>query len=750
MSAADDGQIPVAVSIRKLGRRAFLKATGAAGGGLMLAVSFGCSPEPEADTQSDVEADGPAAVPAKPQELNAYVQITSDAIVIYSPAAEIGQGVKTSLPMLVAEELDAAWEDVTVRQADIDASRYENQWSGGSRSIPMQWLPLRQAGASARYMLVQAAAARWEVDAASCETRDSHVIHKPTGRRLSYLELATAAAQVTPPEPAALRLKDTSEFRLLGKRITGADNVPLVTGAPLFGIDKRLPDLVYATYAKCPASGGRVVGANVDAVRALPGVIDAFVLEGSGGRTELAPGVAIVGADTFAAFKARDRLQVQWDESDAAKDSTSEARERALAMADQEGGTVVADTGDVAAAFDGAATTVDAFYEYAFVSHAQLEPQNTTAWWHDGRMEVWAPTQFPERARQVAANVSGIEPDQVTVHQMRAGGGFGRRAINDPVAEAVAIAKRVGKPVKLTWTREDDMAHDFYRAGGFHSLRGALSADGKLVGWRNHFISFTQDGENPVMGGNITADIDPGPFIDNYRITQTLMPWQTPCGPWRAPRSNVVAFAHQSFLNELSAAAGRDHLEFLLELLGEPRWLDEGNSRALHTGRAAGVLKLAAGKAGWGNPLPDGHGMGLAFYFSHAGHIAHAAEVSVGANRRVTVHRVTVAADVGPIVNRSGAENQVQGSVVDGLSTMLAQQVTFQDGRAQELNFDRYPLLRMPRTPAVDVHFIESDFPPTGLGEPALPPLAPAVGNAIFAATGERVRRMPIIEAGWT
>jgi isoquinoline 1-oxidoreductase beta subunit len=493
-----------------------------------------------------------------------------------------------------------------------------------------------------------------------------------------------------------------------------------------------------------------VRSANVDEVKALPGVVDAFVIEGNGDPTELEHGVAIVARDTWSAFKARQTLSVDWDESEAAKDSSSAAAARARALADQDGATEIVHNGDVEAAFAGAARTLTAFYEYAFVSHAQLEPQNTTAWWQDGRMALWAPSQTPQRAEAAVAKVLGVEADAVTLHQMRAGGGFGRRLINDPVVEAAAIARRVGGPVKLTWSREDDMAHDFYRAGGFHALKGALDADGNLVGWQNHFISFSHDGDKPVSGGSIRGDIDPGPFVPNYRITQTLLPWRTPCGPWRAPGSNVIAFAHQSFLHELSAAAGRDHLAFLLALMGEPRWLEEGNAFALHTGRAAGVIRRAAEEAGWGRDLPAGHALGLAFYFSHAGHVAEVAEVSVGSDKRVRVHRVTVAADVGPIVNLSGAENQVQGSVVDGLSTMLGQRITFENGRAQETNFHQYPLLRMPRAPRVDVHFVESDFPPTGLGEPALPPLAPAVGNAIFAATGERVRRLPLTDAGWS
>ena len=728
--------------IGKLDRRSFLRLTGLAGGGLILGVSAGCSetePPPAAST-----ADGkPAFQP------NAYIQISEDGIVIYAPSPEIGQGVKTSLPMIAAEELDAAWEDVTVAQAPIDPERFPHQFAGGSRSIPNLWMPMRRAGAVARDMLVSAAALRWEVDPSEVETRDSMAIHPATGRTLSYLELASAAARLPVPDPDEIPLQSPDQWTLIGKRITGVDNRPLVTGAPLFGIDKQLPDMVHATYVKCPAAGGRVKSANLDAVRRQPGVLDAFVVEGTGEPTELLDGVAIIARDTWCAFKAREVLEVEWDESDAAADSWQAAQQRARELADGNGPEEVIDKGDVEDALDEAATRVEGFYQYAFVSHAQLEPQNTTGWFHDGVLELWAPTQTPQSALEIVARVFELDPTNVIIHQMRAGGGFGRRLMNDYVVEAAAIAMRVDGPVKLTWKREDDMAHDFYRAGGFHALRGGLDEDGRVTAWDNHFISFTHDGEEPVRGGGHDGYIDPGPFLRNYRITQTLLPWQVPTGYWRAPGSNVIAFAHQSFMHELSTAAGRDHLEFMLELLGRPRWLDEGSTWAMHTGRAAGVIRKAAEEAGWGRDLPDGHGLGLAFFFSHAGHVAEVAEVSVGPNKRVDVHRVTVAADVGPIVNLSGAENQVKGSVIDGLSAMLGQRVTFEAGRAQELNFHQYPLLRIPRAPEVDVHFIQSDFPPTGLGEPALPPLAPAVANAIFAATGERVRRMPLTAAGY-
>ncbi len=401
-------------------------------------------------------------------------------------------------------------------------------------------------------------------------------------------------------------------------------------------------------------------------------------------------------------------------------------------------------------AFSSAAKTVEAFYTYPFLSHAPLEPQNCTAWYRDGVMDIWAPTQTPQRGLTSVAKMLDIPEDRITIHQTRVGGGFGRRLMNDSMCEAATISKQIGAPVKLQWTREDDMAHDFHRVGGFHSFKGAVDDSGKLSAWEDHFVTFSSDGQKPVTGGNMSTSEFPLPLIANFRLTQTLLPLMTPCGPWRAPRSNAVAFAGQCFFHELAVAAGRDHLEFLLEVMGKPRWLDPGSSRALNTGRAADVIRLAAEKAGWGKSLPEGRGLGLAFYFSHAGHFAEVAEVSVGENKKLTVHKVTVAADVGPIVNLSGAENQCQGAVIDGFSTMLSLEVSIENGRVQESNFDQYPLLQLAHAPEVDVHFIQSDFPPTGLGEPALPPAAPAICNAIFAASGHRVRELPLSREGFS
>jgi isoquinoline 1-oxidoreductase beta subunit len=726
-------------SVAALNRRSFLKLVSIAGGGLALAFYIGDRATALANPNGSEQGFAP----------NAFLRIAPDgSIVLYAKNPEVGQGVKTSLPMIIAEELDADWSKVRVEQSAVNAALYGRQVAGGSRSIPMSWNQLRTAGATARAMLVSAAAKEWGVSESECTTESSSVVHKSSNRRLSYGELSVKAAALPVPDEKSLKLKERKDYQLLGKRITGVDNMKIVTGQPLFGIDQVVPGMQYAVFEKCPAVGGKVAEANLDEIRKLPGVSNAFVVQGTGKPTEVMPGVAIVANSTYAAIAARRQLKVKWDESGASKDSWSKAVEEAKKLAKQSGPDSLRNTGDVDAALS-KAKAVEAFYTYPFVSHAPLEPQNCTASFKDGAVEVWAPTQTPDSAIQLVAGALGIPREKVTLHQIRGGGGFGRRLMNDYACEAAVISKQAGVPVKLQWTREDDMQHDFYRVGGFHAFKGGLDAAGKLVAWSDHFITFSQDGQKPTSGGDLSADEFPALLLPNVRLTQTKLPLATPTGPWRAPRSNSIAFAVQSFLHECAVAGQRDHLEFLLEVMGEPRWLQQGNEFSLNTGRAAAVIKLAAEKAGWGKQLPKGRGLGLAFHFSHAGHFAEVAEVSVDANRKLTLHRVTVAGDIGPVINMSGAENQVEGSVVDGFSTALGLQLSIENGRIQETNFDRYPILRIPHAPLVDVHFIQSDYSPTGVGEPALPPVAPAICNAIFAATGHRVRTLPLASEGF-
>lgn len=748
MNSMDLGYADVAEILRRidsqpitgLSRRQFLKVTGIAGGGLMLAFYMG----DEQTAHANVDATAGFAP-------NGFVRIAPDGtVVIYAKNPEIGQGVKTSLPMIVAEELDVDWAQVKVEQAAINPAVYGRQVAGGSRSIPMSWDPLRKAGATARAMLMSAAAQTWNVPESELTTSAGTVVHSGSGRKLKYGELTTRAAGLPVPDAATLKLKDPKDYKLLGQRITGVDNHAIVTGEPLFGIDVQLPGMLYAAYERCPAVGGKVAKANLDDIKKLPGVRDAFVLEGTGRANEVRAGVAIVANSTWAALSAKRQLKIDWDESNASKDSWTAAVAKAKELGKTHGPDALRTDGDIEKAFAGSAKTVDALYSYPFIAHAPLEPQNCTAHFKDGAIEMWSPTQTPEAALQSVAKVLGITPDKVKINQMRCGGGFGRRLINDFMCESAAIAQRVNAPVKLQWTREDDMQHDFYRVGGFHSFKGGVDAEGKLIAWQDHFITFSQDGKTPASGGDLAATEFPVQLVPNVRLTQTKLPLMTPTGPWRAPRSNSIAFAVQSFMHELSVAAGKDHLEFLLSVMGEPRWLAPKNEYALNTERAAHVIKLAAEKAGWGKQLPKGRAQGLAFHFSHAGHFAEVAEVSVDANRKLIVHKVVVAGDIGPIINMSGAENQVEGSVIDGFSAMLGQELALENGRITPSNFDRYPILRITHTPQVEVHFVRSNYSPTGVGEPALPPVAPAICNAIYAACGHRVRSLPLTKEGFT
>jgi len=514
--------------------------------------------------------------------------------------------------------------------------------------------------------------------------------------------------------------------------------------------------MLYGVYHKCPAIGGKAIKANLDEIRKLPGIKDAFIVDGNNKVRELLSGVAIVGTSTWAVFNAKNQLTVTWDETDASKDSWKALVAEANRIKDESGEKVVSKIGSVEKEFkkDGS-KVLTGFFEYPFVSHFCMEPMNCTASYEAGKngkadtLEVWIPSQFPARTYEVAKSMFGLEKDQVVVHLMRLGGSFGRRISNEYVCEAIEMSKRVGAPVKNTWTREDDVHHDFFRSGGFQSLKASVNKQGKLTAWQNHFMGMSIDGR-AASGATLRKTEFPMLNLKHVNATQTSFDIDTPCGPWRAPGANTNGFVVQSFINELAVAAGRDHLEFLLEIMGEPRWFDQGNIRSLNTGRAKDVIKLAAQKAGWGRQTPRGYGLGLAFHFSHAAHVAEVAEVSVDANRKLTLHNVTVAVDVGPIINMSGATSQVEGAVVDGFSTMMGQKITMENGRIEQSNLHDYQVLRLPDAPTVDIHFIQSDYSPTGLGEPALPPLAGAVGNAIFAATGHRVRKMPLIDEGYS
>ena len=724
-----------------LDRRGFLKFSALAGGGLVLGFYL----KPGSGVFAAEVIKPAAGAEFKP---NAFIRIAPDGLVtLVSKQPEIGQGIKTSLPMIIAEELEVNWKDVVVVQGDLDPA-YGSQSAGGSRSTPNNYDEFHQLGATARTMLIAAAASTWSVTATDCFAANGAVHYRPDNRTLNYGDLVARAS--TLPVPATAERKNPKDYKLLGTRIGGVDNPKVVSGQPLFGIDTRLPGMLYAAYEKCPVFGGKVVSANLDEIKSLPGVKDAFVVEGTTNLRGLLPGVAIVADSTWSTFSARKQLKVKWDEGRFADDSWNGFVAKANELSKRPGGSIVQKTGDVASALASAAKTIEASYVYPFISHASFEPQNCTAIFKDGGFEIWAPSQNPGGGQAEVARMFGIPKEKILIHLTRSGGGFGRRLSHDFILEAAAIAQKVGVPVKLTWSREDDIHHDHFRAGGFHFLKGGLDASGRISGWHNHFVTFgttgpgragSAPGVHPGSGASLDANQFPSHFLANSLTEQTVMECNIPMGPWRAPGNNVFAWVIQSFIDELAHAAGRDPVEFRLDLLAQKMAGPYDNARMIT------VVKHVAEKAGW-NPgkFSRGRGQGIAFHWSHQGYIAHVAEVSVAKDGQVKVDRVVSVCDVGAqIVNRSGAENQVEGSIIDGIGTLMFPELTLERGRIAQNNFNEYPLIRMPNAPAkIEVHFLASNNPTTGLGEPAIPPIAPAVCNAIFAATGNRVRQFPL------
>jgi len=718
-------------------RRSFLRVTALAGGGLLLGSYY----QPLAGLRRDATADQ--------FEPNAYIRIGADGtITIIAKNPEVGQGVKTMLPMLIAEELDVDWKAIQIQQADSDQARYGRQFAGGSTATPLHYDELRRVGAAARQMLVAAAAATWLVPESECSTASATVTHGASGRKLGYAELVAKAATVPVPDLKSVQLKDPKSFKLIGTSVPGIDNPSIVSGKPLFGIDVKVPGMLYAVFAKCPVFAGKVADANLDAVRKLPGVRHAFVVDGGTVLSGLLGGVAIVADHWWAAESARRKLVVTWNEGTTATQTSEGFASAAARIGPGPGAKVLQDDGDVEAAFAGAAKVVESAYFYPFIAHAPLEPQNCTAHLKDGKLEIWAPTQNPQPGRELVAATLGIPQAAITIHMTRGGGGFGRRLSNDYMVEAAWIAKEVGVPVKLLWTREDDMKHDFYRPAGFHFLKGGVDAAGKVVGWKNHFVTFGE-GDRLAPSAGMAPTEFPSRFVPNFRLEQSLIPLGVPTGPLRAPGSNALAFVFHSFIDELAHASGRDPVQFRLDLLGPPRMVGAGPV-GYDAARMRGVLELVADKSGWGKrPAPKGTGRGVAFHFSHRGYFAEVVDVVMSGTDTFKVSKVWVAADVGSqIINPSGALNQVEGSVLDGLSEALGQEITIDRGRARQNNFHDFPLLRLVQAPPVEVHFKLTDNSPTGMGEPALPPVVPALCNAIFAASGRRVRSLPLSKEG--
>lgn len=745
-------------------RRFFLRASAVVGGGFML----GLYSAPEVTAQG---------FPGQNQVLSPadFVSIGTDGTAtIVARNQELGQGTLNLLPMLVAEELDVDWKAVNAVRCDADP-KYGLQLTGGSTATPAGWEPMRHIGGAVRYMLIAAAAQSWGVTPEECSTASGAVYHRASNRSLNYGQLASRAAAMPVPEFASLRLKNPKDYKIVGKSTVGVETKDIVVGKPIFGIDVTVPGMLYAVLEKTPVLGGKVVSANLDTIKSMKGVKHAFVIDGlpiantypnylfEGPGFEA--GVAIVADSWWAAQSARRKLEVKWDLGRwAAQDSDENAR-KADELCKQTDARTLRHDGDVEAVFRrDDVKVVEARYAFPFIAHATMEPQNCTAGYKDGKMEIWSTSQFPAPGRTSVARLLGMPEVDITVHMVRGGGGFGRRAYNDSMCEAAWISKAVGAPVKLLWTREDDIRHDYYRCGGFQYFKAAIDRAGKIAAWKDHFVAYGE-GNAFVHDGGFNPNEFPADYVENFLVQASTMPLGLKTGALRAPGSNSMAWVIQSFLDELAHAAGQDPVQFRLDLLKRhvPPRADVAPARASQRGpgaqrslsfnpsRAAGVIQLAAEKSGWGNrKLPKDTALGFAFHACMGGYFAEVAELALAGPKKLKVNKVWVAGDIGSqIINPSGAENQVQGAIMDGLSEMI-QEITMKEGRVVQSNFHDHLLLRISQAPAVEVHFLKSDNPPTGLGEPPLPPILPAVSNAIFALTGERIRTLPISKQGFS
>jgi len=674
---------------------------------------------------------------------NAWLRIGTDGIVTLTiDRSEMGQGSQTGLALILAEELDADWSKVRLGPVPENPAGWSRTMrTGGSNAIPSSWEPLRKAGATAREMLVTAAAEAWKVDRATCRAEQGFVIHVPSGRRLSYGTLAARAASL--PVPTDVPLKDPKDFRLVGTRVKRLDTPGKVDGSAQFGIDVKVPGMLIASIERSPVLGGRVKRFNADRVKVMPGVRHVVALEpsswmGANGAwaAGCAAGVAVVADTYWQALQARRALEIEWDEGDSAAFDSAGIRAQLVALADQPG--IVAQTiGDATAALAGPAERLDATYDVPLLHHATLEPMNCTADVRAGECDVWAPTQNQGDAQRVAAEVSGLPKEKVRIHTTLSGGGFGRRLEPDFVSEAVRVSQAAGVPVKVIWTREDDMRNGFYRPTSYNRFSAGLDTSGRVVAWthriagtplRLKFGPLAKGIDDSLVDGAIDLPYAiPNVLVDQLTLTLPALP----LGPWRSVGVSHNGFVTECFLDEIAAAGGRDPFELRRELLRDKP-------------RHRRTLELAAEKAGWGSPMPQGRSRGIALAEWGPTVCVEVAEVSLDADGSVHVPRVVCAVDCGQAVNTGQVEAQMQGGIVFGLSAALYGEITIDKGRVVQGNFDTYPVVRMPEAPAVEVYIVPSSDPQGGAGEPGVPPIAPAVCNAIFAATGKRIRKLPI------
>lgn len=699
-----------------ISRRDFVKTGALASAGLLI--GFRLSDARELDGLATAAADFTP---------NAYLKIGTDgAVTVFADHVELGQGVMTALPMIVAEELDADWSKVRIERMPDDPSTWPRAiMTVGSQSVRGSWQPLRRAGATAREMLISAAAQQWSVDRPSCRAEKGFVLHDESGRRASYGELATAAAAITPPQEPPL--KDPKDYRIIGTSAPRVDIPSKVDGSAKFGIDVRVPGMLVASVVRPPVAGADIKRIDETAARIVPGVKDVIRFE---------RGVAVVATDTWSALKGRRALVIEWSDPTSVDVSSAEIR-RVFTQLAASPGAVARNDGDVEAALRAARNTLTVDYELPFAAHATMEPMNCTAHVRSDGVEVWVPTQAPTSFQRTAALIAGVRPSDVRVHVTMVGGGFGRRSRTDVLEDAVRLSKRAGAPIKVMWTREDDMQHDYYRPFGIHRMSGAVGSDGWPVAWMHRVVTQAalgggrgSDGKMAVNGDAVGGAADLPYAIPNLRVENVITETPIAVAPWRSVGHSQNGFVTEGFIDELAAAAKKDPVELRRRLLAKsPRHL--------------GVLELAAQKAGWGTPLPAGTGRGVAVHAMSGTYVAQVAEVTVQKND-IKVNRVVCAVDCGIVINPDGVAAQMEGAIVYGLTCALKNEITVAGGKVEQANFNTYPMLRLVESPRVEVYTVPSTEAPGGIGEPGVPPIAAAVANAVFAVTGKRLRKLPL------
>jgi len=714
--------------VGRITRRDFIVAGAATGAGFLLGVQLaGCRRSR-------------AGVPPTSFRPSAWLEVSaSGSVTIWVAKSEMGQGVWGALPAIVADEMDAVWEQLRVKQADTDPV-YGSQWTAGSSSVRGSWEELRRAGAAAREMLVAAAASAWGVPPTTCRTQDGMVVHPSSGRRAGYGELAVRASSV--PVPKRPRLKSQEQFRLVGKRLPRPDIPAKVDGSAVFGLDVRVAGMLVAVVARPPVIGGRVRrfdASRAASMRGVRGVVELQPISTSRPVSIRVPGgVAVVADSTWAAVQARDALDIEWDDGPNAN-LTSAGIDQLFEQSLGNAGEDIERKGDAIAAMRAAPVVRQAIYRVPFLAQTPPEPLNATAHVHGDRCEVWAPTQDPAATQQAIASVLRLRPDSVAVHVPFLGGGFGRRLETDMPVEAALVSRGIGAPVQVFWTREDDLAHGFYRPAAQHRLRAGLSAAGALLGWEHRIVGPTVASQKDPANRDKAGEYRYGGALIPYAADDVLVDYVpadpgVPLGWWRSVEVSSTTFAIESFVDELAVAAKQDPVAFRLALLGRQP-------------RLRAVLQLAAQRAEWGQKLPRGRGRGVAVCSMRGSSIAQVADVTVATDGTVRVPRVVCAVDCGTVVNPGQVEAQMEGGITFGASAAVLSEITLAAGRITQSNWQDYPVLRVDEAPVVEVHIVPSDEPPSGIGETPVPPIAPAIANAIFSATGARVRRLPISKA---